>query len=329
MRVLLHGQPVDLPHDSFVADGGEAAVYARGDVAYKVFHQPCDPARLRALAQLPVPGALLPAHLLHDDKGQCIGHTMAYLGGAVPWARLLARSYCDRHGIDGAALLTLVGLLRDRVHAVHRAGALVVDLHEGNVLLDPAHTEPVLIDTSSWQLPGFPATAIQDGIRDRHARGFDQGTDWFAFAVLTLHLLLGIHPYRGTHPTVKGLDARMTARLSVLQPTVRRPAVCRPDDVLPGPWRRWYGAVLDGDHRGPPPAGPVDAITWCPTPTATARRLVLTPILQADEPLHGVVDRAGTTVGRGAKHLFTPAGRQALPAEHAVVTADGAEVLTR
>jgi len=326
VHVTAGQRQVTLGPETFVADGGEAAVYAKGGVAYKVFRAGADPDRLRALAKLGVQGCVLPEEVLTDQAGRCVGHTMRFLGGAVPWARLLARSYCDRHGLGVDRLLALITALRDRVAAVHAAGALVVDLHEGNILLSEHHRDPTLIDTSSWQLPGFPATAVQDGIRDRHATAFDQGTDWFAFAVVTLHLLLGIHPYRGTHPSVRGLDERMRRRLSVLRPEVGRPAACRPVDAVPSRWRAWYRAVLDGDARCAPPAGPPGAITWSPRPTPRPGRVALTPVARADAPILSVADRAGCLVARVPGGAWWSGQVHARPAEVVVVTAEGRPV---
>ena len=309
MRVFVAGRPVLLADDAFVADGGEARVFAVGYTAYKVFHQPVDPARLGALQRLRVPHALLPQQILVDEQGTTVGHSMRYLPSAVPWAKLLSRSYRDRHGVDDDHALRLVHTLSQRVRAVHRAGAQIVDLHAGNLLLDAGHAHPVLIDTSSWQLPGFPATAIQDLVRDRHATTFDEGTDWFAFAVVATQLLLGIHPYRGTHPSVKGVDARMVARLSVFRPEVRLPAVCPPRDLVPPRWRSWLQAVLDSDHRGPPPTEAPDATSWAPQAVLTTRRLALTELLHAQGPLAGVVEVGARTLGwtpLGAPHDGSP-----------------------
>jgi hypothetical protein len=289
MRVHVEGGgTVALLPEAFVAAGGEAAVYAVGDTAYKVMTGPVDAARLRALGALAVAGAALPTALLRDDDGAVVGHTMRFLGRATPLARALARGWRERAGMGPSEAMAVVRRLRDRVAAVHRAGALVVDLHEGNVLLDDAWS-PWLVDTSSWQLPGFPATAVQDGVRDPFAAGFDAGTDWFAFAVTTLHLLLGLHPYRGTHPTVTGLDARRRARISVLDPAVKRPASSWPPSVLPPRWRDWYQAVLGGDHRGPPPPGDADAIGALPAPGAPGGALRRTLLLRAPGPIRGVV----------------------------------------
>ncbi|MCA9488920.1 MAG: hypothetical protein KC621_03335, partial [Myxococcales bacterium] len=199
------------------------------------------------------------------------------------------------------------------------------DLHEGNVLLDERR-EPVLIDVSSWQLPGWPATAIQDTVRDRHATGFERGTDWFAFAVTTLQLLLGVHPYRGTHPTVKGLEQRMIRRLSVLRPEVRLPPVAWPTDVVPPRWLDWYRAVLDGTERCAPPSGDAGGTGWTPSPVVLGRKLVLAPILVAPSAIRQVAEGGGTTAARVDGAIVTGRGRFGGPWEIVVVGADGAAV---
>jgi len=326
MPAHLNGQPLHFPPDSFVAAGGEATVYGLGDIAYKVFHQPVDGARLRALAALSVPGALLPRRLLTDDAGAVIGHTMALLPDATPLARLLSRRFCRDHGFDGAARLRIVSALADLVRRVHLAGALVVDLHEGNILLD-ATFHPVLVDTSSWQLPGHPATALQDAIRDRHATGFHQGTDWFAFAVTAAQLLLGVHPYRGTHPTLKGLDERMQARVSVFDPAVRLPPVCPSPRVVPEPWRGWLVSVLDGAHRGPPPATQQLPV-WLPASRPVGTRMGLTRLAEAPFPVATALEHGGRTVLIGASGIWCDE-RRLDPARAVTVTEDGTVVAAR
>jgi len=299
--VYLHGQPLSFPADSFVAAGGEATVYALGEVAYKVFHGPVDGGRLRALAALKVHGALLPRDLLIDGHGIVVGHTMELVAGATPLSRLLSRRFCRDHGYDPSVRLRIAGDLANLVRAIHSAGALVVDLHEGNVLIN-ASGAPVLVDTSSWQLPGFGATALQDAVRDRHATGFDEGTDWFAFAVTVAQLLLGVHPYRGVHPTLITLDERMRARVSVFASDVRLPPVCPSPNVVPSPWRDWLQDVLDGPHRGPPPKGRSLA-RWHPTSTPTGTTVSLSELAQAPFPMADALELAGRRVLTGPAGL--------------------------
>lgn len=326
MRVHVEGGgPVELPRDTFLAAGGEGAVHVVGDVAFKLFAGAVDEGRLRALAALAVPGAVLPRRILRDDQGRVVGHTMALVAAAVPLSRALSRTWREADGFSPDRALEVVRRLRDTVRAVHAAGALVVDLHEGNVLLD-GDRAPVLIDVSSWQLPGWPATAIQDAVRDRHATGFDQGTDWFAFAVTALQLLLGVHPYRGTHPTARSLDERMRRRLSVLRPEVRLPPVAWPREVVPARWRAWFSAVLDGDERGPPPSHDEGAGRWAPAPTVVGGRLRLDLVLAAGAAVRQVAEGGGTTAALVDGAIVTRTGRFPGRWETVVVGDDGAVV---
>jgi hypothetical protein len=105
----------------------------------------------------------------------------------------------------------------------------------------------------SYQTRGFPATAILDSVRDRHATGFSEATDWFAFAVVSFQMFVGIHPYKGKHPTLLNLNARMQANVSVFHPQVTLPQVCYPFDVIPPVFRDWYRAVFEEGERTPPP----------------------------------------------------------------------------
>jgi hypothetical protein len=92
-----------------------------------------------------------------------------------------------------------------------------------------------------------------ESVRDRHSSTFSEGTDWFSFAVVSFQLFVGIHPYRGKHPTCKGLDERMLRDLSVLNKSVTVPAACQSFTVIPQAYLDWYTAVLErGERRAPP-----------------------------------------------------------------------------
>src|SRR5207248_7337064 len=112
---------------------------------------------------------------------------------------------------------------QEGVRHVHERGILIVDLNEMNFLLDASVEEILFIDVDSYQTPGFPATALMESIRDRHAARFSQATDWFSFGIVSFQMFTGIHPYRGKHPTLTGLDARMERNVSVLNPEVAVP----------------------------------------------------------------------------------------------------------
>lgn len=253
------GRPLTLTPADFVARGGQGAVYARAGVAYKLFDdlsQVPPPAKIAALRGIQHDAVLAPRAVLRSPDGAAAGYSMAFIAHASPWCRLFSPAYQARIGLDEGRRTTLVEQLRAALDAVHQAGVLAVDLNPMNVLVGPDHDQPWLIDTDSYQTPGHPATALMETVRDRHAPPgvFDEGTDWFAFAVITFPLFAGIHPYRGKHPTVHGLDARMQADLSVFDPRVVRPPMCPPLTGIPDRLRGWFRAVFDARFRGPPPA---------------------------------------------------------------------------
>ena len=161
-------------------------------------------------------------------------------------------------------MLRLVRALQAGVIHVHAQGLLVVDLNETNFLVDSRFERVFFIDVDSYQTPSYPATALMQSVRDPCATAFSPGTDWFSFAVVSFQMFVGIHPYRGTHPALKTLAERMQAGVSVWHPGVIVPAACQPFDVIPGAYREWYRAVLDGGARCAPPTR-LDAVFVAPT----------------------------------------------------------------
>src|SRR5260370_27240623 len=179
--------------------------------------------------------------------------------------QLFNRAFRERHGITPEAMLRLVRKMREGVKHVHEHGILIVDLHEMNFLLDRALQEVLFIDVDSYQTPGFPATALMDSIRDRHAVHFSRETDWFSFGIVSFQMLIGIHPYKGKHTTLDDLDARMRANISVLNPQVSLPKVCYPFSVIPPAYRDWYRAIFEEGKRVPPPDDLRPVILIAPT----------------------------------------------------------------
>lgn len=259
MRVWVDDEGwVDLEESALLAEGGQGRVYARGARAYKIAFDPAaalDPAKLAVLATITSDAVIRPQASIRSAPGAApLGHAMARVERAVPWMQLVPRAAKQRLGIDRDAALELCARLQTLVSSVHARGIAIVDLSAGNVLVDARRRLPFLIDLDSAQAPGFPATAITPQIADPLAQGrFGAASDWFAFAVLSFELLLGVHPYRGTHPQVVGLEARMAAGLSVLDPAVRVPPVGEDPKALPQELLRHFAETFAHRHRGPAP----------------------------------------------------------------------------
>jgi len=263
MRVYIKGQTraIQLTKREFVGQGGQASVYARGEVAFKLYTDPqgmIPVDKIDALAAIGDTQVIRPQQVVLDPKNVPIGYTMRFLKNAYTLCQLFPRAFREREGLTPEAVVRLVVQLRTLLQRVHDAGVLVVDLNEMNVMVDRDLKTAFLIDVDSYQTPKYPATAIMESVRDRHApRGqFSTGTDWFSFAIVSFQLFTGIHPYKGRHSTIKGMEQRMQANVSVLSPDVRVPKACYPPQVIPAGWRSWYEAVLDRGERIP---APIDA----------------------------------------------------------------------
>src|SRR6185369_28895 len=104
---------------------------------------------------------------------------------------------------------------------LHAAGVIAGDLNDGNVLARGA--EPYLIDADSMQLAGLPCPVAHERFLDPRLYGidlsakpvFDQGSDWYAFAVMLFNSLLYVHPFGGVHTSLPTPQRRAEARHSL------------------------------------------------------------------------------------------------------------------
>ncbi|MFA4971238.1 MAG: hypothetical protein WC683_01410 [bacterium] len=252
------GGEVVLTQANFLGAGGEGQVYAHGDEAFKVYLKPermVPEAKIDELSAIADDSVIRPQRVLLDGRGRPVGYSMRRVPDAFPLCQLFTRAFQARHGLDGSTVLRLVQRMRASMEAVHAARVLVVDANEMNFLATATFEEVCFIDVDSYQTPRFPATALMESVRDWHAQGcWTTGSDWFSWGIVTFQLFVGIHPYKGRHPTVRGLPDRMRANLSVFNAAVSVPPLVPPLDVIPSAYRDWYRAVFEAGRRDPPPA---------------------------------------------------------------------------
>ncbi|MCB9545731.1 MAG: hypothetical protein H6706_07685 [Myxococcales bacterium] len=281
-------RPIDLGPRQFVAEGGEGKVFTRRGVAFKIHHDrarvpPLD--KLHRLAAFDDARILRPVDLLVDAQGRPAGFTSRFEADAWPLGRLFPPAFRQREGVTDAMLRHLIARLRDGVALVHARGGLIVDLNELNFLVLKDFSDVRFIDVDAWQLPGYPATALMDSVRDWTRADFSPETDWFSFAIVTFQLFTGLHPFKGRYegpdaalrgrlPTDAADDPfavtrrRMQAGVSVFHPDVRVPAAAAPVDTLPPAWRAWYADLFAAGHRRPPPSSFDAAVVVAPAPVA-------------------------------------------------------------
>lgn len=264
------GGSINLSKNDFVAQGGEGKIYAKGSTAYKIYIDPnrmIPEGKIQELSRITDKNVNKPNKIITDSKGKPIGYTTTFIKKAVPLCSMFPRAYRDRNGITPTMTLTLIRRLQDMIRNIHYANILVVDLNEMNFLINNTKYDKIYgIDVDSYQTPHFPATALMDTVRDRHSTKnvFNEGTDWFAYAITSFQMFCGIHPYKGKHISTKGLDARMMANISVLHPDVRVPKAVLPFNVIPQNWKDWYTAVFHDGKRVAPPSSAMSTIILTP-----------------------------------------------------------------
>lgn len=266
MKVFVKGKGrVNLTQQNFVGTGGQASVYVKDALAYKIYTDPAHTipdAKFYELSVIDNPRVLKPMDLLLDDKGQeSIGYTMQGVLDTCGFNQLFTKAFRERNNIKPDQIVNLAAKLRDYVDGIHKKGILIVDLNEFNILVPKTYDDLYLIDVDSYQTKSYPATVILPSVRDFSvpASQFSPLSDWFSYGVLTFQLFVGIHPYRGVHKPTEHIDKdsrmehRMRNHISAFRPEVGLPKCCYSFDQIPQTFRDWLKAVLDDGMRVPPP----------------------------------------------------------------------------
>ncbi|MBA2340645.1 MAG: hypothetical protein H0V88_09630 [Pyrinomonadaceae bacterium] len=256
---------INLTKADFKAQGGQAAIYVKGATAYKIYTDPKEmipSGKMQELSALTHPAIIRPQDVVLNERNKPIGYTMRHIENAYALCQMFPKSFRTRNNLTPETVLQLVRKLQESVHHVHARNILIVDLNELNFLVSDNFKEIFFLDVDSYQTRLFPATALMESVRDRHARGFNEGTDWFAFAIMSFQMFVGIHPFKGTYLPFQNivekerkLDERMRANISVLHNGVSVPSACLPFDVIPSAYLDWFNAVFERGERSSPPEG--------------------------------------------------------------------------
>lgn len=257
MKVFVKSKgDVNLTKSDFVASGGEGEIYRKARTAFKIYtgKTPCIPfAKIQELSNISAPNVIAPKELVLSTRNKPIGYTMRHISNTYALCQTFTKAFKTRNNVTPDMMLELVKKMQKTIAYLHSIGILIVDLNEMNFLVNKKLTDVYFIDVDSYQTKSFPATAIMPSIRDRHTNSFNQMTDWFSFGIVSFQMFIGIHPYKGKHPTLKTLDDRMLANIPVFHKDVRYPKVCMPFDYIPDAYRDWYKAIFfEGDRIAPP-----------------------------------------------------------------------------
>jgi len=254
-----HGK-VDLTDRNYVASGGEAAVYKKSKMAYKIYHdrsKMIPVGKIRELQKIQLANVLVPQSIIRDMSNKAIGYTMPFISSSVAVCRLFTKAYRTQHRVSKQKVAMLVREIQSTLKKIHGSDCLVVDLNELNIMVGSGHKVPYFIDTDSYQTASHKATAIMPSVRDPLVKGnnFTEESDWFSFAIIAFQLYIGIHPYKGRHPDYRVADwlQRMADGISVFHKDVSLPKTCNDFSIIPQAHLDWFKLVFVDNERCEPP----------------------------------------------------------------------------
>lgn len=242
-----NGDSINLTDRHYKAEGGQAKIYARNGVVYKVYHRAADmipTAKIDELSGLDRENILRPLDILLDTNSRAVGYTMKF-AESRPLLETYPIAWRKRHNVTPDQTLQLVRRIQDGMDFIHGKECLIVDFNSMNVGINSDYNEVYFFDVDSYHTRSFPATAIMDEVKDPLLKGnkFSHESDYYAFAVIT-------------HKLFRGVDLR--------KKFPRHTAM--PEDVVPPVYRDWYRAVLLDGKRCKPPADLVATIVIATAP---------------------------------------------------------------
>jgi len=299
-RYFVQGKgEIKLGQSDFKAQGGEGSIYVKSSKAYKIYRNPSraiQPAKIAELSVLTQPNIIRPIDIVLNEKNEAIGYSMQHVDKAFAMCQLFPKAFRQRHNLTPERTLLLVRRLQQGVAHVHSKGILIVDLNELNFLVATDFGEVFFIDVDSYQTPSFSATSLMESVRDRQAKAFSTNSDWFAFAIVSFQMFVGLHPFKGSYPplqhlsdTQRKLDARMMGNISVLHQGVSVPMSCLPFSLIPPIYLDWYRATFEEGKRTPPPNEVRPVVTILPQIRNSAIKgsssFLMTQARECDSPI--------------------------------------------
>jgi len=260
-----NGKKVVLTDQDFVFKGGQARIYEKGNVAYKIYINQSDmipEAKIQELQCLDDLRIVNPQHVLFNEKKKMVGFSMEWLGNdCITICRLFTNTFREDNNVEDDQVIKLVENIKTGTISVHGKKCLIVDGNEMNYMVSQDFITPHFIDVDCYKTPSFPPTAITPSIRDWTTTKLSELTDWFSFAVVTFQLFIGIHPFRGGHPdySKNDFEKRVKDCVSVLNSKVSCPPPTRDFNLIPSAYRDWYYDLFEKGKRTEPPLLPGEA----------------------------------------------------------------------
>lgn len=275
--VWIDGARVALSPAALLGQGGEAEVYDLGDGRAVKWWKPADhpdfagqpaaqAAAARRIAERPgklraLPGSLPAAvvapcgfALAGRRSTEVVGYVMPKIAGE-PLHSYGELRWRREHPVDGGDAIAALVALHDAIDQLHRAGVVIGDCNDLNILVDGRRVH--LIDVDSYQFAGHACAMYSERFVDPRlcdaaltpVHPHDRDSDWFAFAVMVFRTLFGVSPWGGVTRRCAGA-ARAAQRISVYAADVVYPRAARPLAIVPDEIGDAFRAIFERDVRG-------------------------------------------------------------------------------
>lgn len=275
MKVFVDSKPVSLTKNNYIGGGGEGECYAKGQVAYKIYHDPSKMIPVQKIGELQTIGldtVLGPQKIINNSSGAPIGFTMRYVKTFEFLCKLFNKGFRKKNGFSSSHAIKLVEQMRNDLAQIHSNSILVVDYNEMNFLVDNSFSKVFNIDVDSYQTPSYPATAIMESIRDRQVTNgnFTEGSDWFSWAILACQMYIACHPFKGSHKDYKRSEWQkmMDDNVSIFHGEVKLPLAALETTNIPDAHLKYFEKVFVGGERIAPPAATATISTQAQAPKA-------------------------------------------------------------
>lgn len=295
MNVYLNGKQYRLDPSNSIGKGGEADIFAKGNMAFKIFKQPNHPdfsgfpheqqaAKIRIdehqrkLPAFPknLPDRVMaPRGLLYNKNGkEILGYVMPFLKGCEVLLKYSDRSY-RQAGISNENVIEIFRDLRNSVKGIHKAGAIIGDFNDLNVMVKGS--EAYIIDADSFQYGPYichlfterfvdPLLCDSNETHPILMRPHNEESDWYAYAIMLMQSLLYVGPYGGIYkPKDKSKRVKQAERplkrITIFDSEVKYPKPAISYDVLPDDMLQHFHLLFEEDKRGEFPENLLD-IRW-------------------------------------------------------------------
>lgn len=245
---------------NYITEGGEGKIYGKQNLIYKIYidqKKTIPEGKIEELSILDNDMIVRPIHSIYNKiSNQRIGFTMNWIKDTVPLCKMFTNDFWKNNNIDNNIITKVLLNIEKGINFIHNKKCLMVDGNEMNYLVNGLNFEiPYFIDVDSYKTPSYPATAFTPSIKDYHSKCFNEQTDWFSFGILATQLMIGIHPYKGSHPKFKRSDlvGRMKTNVSIFNKDVSIPSATRDLRNIPVDFKEWLVDMFEKGKRIPPP----------------------------------------------------------------------------